>query len=67
MDFRTLKQQYDDYVAPTYGRFDLDIVDGRGAVCHDLAGRDYIDFTSGIGVNSLGFCDPCLLYTSRCV
>ena len=48
---------YDEYVAPTYGRFPLVIVSGQGARCKDPEGREYVDFTSGIGVNSLGFCD----------
>lgn len=30
---------------------------GKGAVCVDTDGKEYIDFTAGIGVNSLGFCD----------
>lgn len=45
------------YFAHTYARFDLQAVRGRGAVCTDSCGREYIDFTSGIGVNSLGWCD----------
>lgn len=45
------------YIAHTYGRFDLEAVSGKGAVCTDAYGKDYVDFTSGIGVNSLGFCD----------
>lgn len=49
---------YDEYIAPTYGRFPLALVSGQGSHCQDPEGRDYIDFTSGIGVNSLGFCDP---------
>ncbi len=56
MNFAQLKEQY-GYVEQTYGRFDLDIAKGSGAQCEDLAGKKYIDFTSGIGVNSLGFCD----------
>ena len=31
---------------------------GCGAVAWDAQGREYIDFGSGIGVNSLGFADP---------
>ena len=30
---------------------------GKGATCYDPAGKAYIDFTSGIGVNALGFAD----------
>lgn len=44
-------------VAATYARFDLAIKNGKGAVCFDFEDNAYIDFTSGIGVNSLGFCN----------
>ncbi|MBR3815933.1 MAG: aspartate aminotransferase family protein [Clostridia bacterium] len=44
-------------VAHTYGRFSVAIKEGKGAVCYDFDGKRYIDFSSGIGVNSLGFCD----------
>ena len=46
------------YIAHTYKRFDLAIVKGAGALCRDENGREYIDMTSGIGVNSFGYCDP---------
>ncbi|MCI8478627.1 MAG: aspartate aminotransferase family protein [Oscillospiraceae bacterium] len=42
------------YVMPTYGRFDVDIDHGQGATLYDAAGKEYIDFTSGIGVCALG-------------
>ena len=42
---------------PTYGRFPVALVYGKGAVAVDTEGKEYIDFTSGIGVNSLGYCD----------
>lgn len=45
------------YIANTYGRFDIAAVSGSGAVCVDENGKSYIDFGSGIGVNTLGFCD----------
>ncbi len=43
------------YVLQTYPRFDVDIDRGKGAVLWDLAGKEYIDFTSGIGVMSVGY------------
>ena len=52
-----LMQRYDDSVVKSYGRFPLAIEHGKGATCFDFDGKKYIDFTSGIGVNSLGFCD----------
>ena len=41
----------------TYGRFQTALVSGKGASAKGADGKDYIDFTSGIGVNSLGYCD----------
>lgn len=46
------------YIIGTYNRQDLLIVKGKGATCWDETGREYIDFGAGIGVNSLGYCDP---------
>nr|WP_290462229.1 aspartate aminotransferase family protein [Acutalibacter muris] len=37
---------------------DAALVKGRNATAWDVEGREYIDFTSGIGVNSLGYSDP---------
>ena len=45
-------------VMQTYGRFPVTIARGEGAHFWDLEGRRYVDFTSGIGVNSLGSCHP---------
>lgn len=53
-----IKELDKEYIVGTYGRFDLVAASGSGAVCVDENGKEYIDFTSGIGVNSLGFCDP---------
>jgi len=45
------------HVMPTYGRFPLAAETGKGARLTDVDGKSYIDFTSGIGVNALGYCD----------
>jgi acetylornithine/N-succinyldiaminopimelate aminotransferase len=39
----------------TYGRFDLAIERGEGATLYSPEGKEYIDFTSGIGVNCIGY------------
>jgi acetylornithine/N-succinyldiaminopimelate aminotransferase len=57
MDFQTIKKTDNDYIASTYGRFNVAIKSGKGATAVDYDGKKYIDFTSGIGVNSLGWCD----------
>ena len=42
---------------PTYGRYDLVLEKGENRTAVDENGKEYIDFGSGIGTNSLGFCD----------
>ena len=49
-----LKELDSQYVLPTYTRQDINFVSGRNATLEDDAGREYIDFTSGIGVVSVG-------------
>lgn len=44
-------------VIGTYARQAVVLVKGKGATATDENGREYIDFGSGIGVNSLGYCD----------
>ncbi len=56
-NFEKIQQTDKQYVANTYGRFPVAIEKGKGATCYDFDGKKYIDFSSGIGVNSLGFCD----------
>ena len=58
MDFQTIKARDDQYVMHTYGRFPVDIDHGKNATLWSAEGREYIDFTSGIGVNSIGVADP---------
>ena len=58
MDHQQLKELDNTYFMPTYGRFDVDIDHGHGATHYDLSGREYIDFSSGIGVNSIGCAHP---------
>ena len=46
------------YVAPTYGRFPVELVQGKGCILTDSDGKEYIDLTSGIGVTAFGIADP---------
>lgn len=45
------------YIMHTYGRYDVALKSGKGATAYDENGKKYIDVSSGIGVNSLGYCD----------
>ena len=57
LTFEEIKNDEQKYMMHTYGRFQTALVSGKGATAKDASGREYIDFTSGIGVNSLGYCD----------
>lgn len=50
-------EQFNKHVMPTYGRYDLVLEKGENRTATDENGRQYIDFGSGIGTNSLGFCN----------
>ncbi len=58
MKFTEIRERDKAYVMPTYHRFPVALVSGKGAVAKDTDGREYVDFTSGIGVNCLGYADP---------
>ena len=45
------------YIMHTYGRYDVALKSGKGVTAFDEDGKRYIDVSSGIGVNSLGYCD----------
>lgn len=45
------------YVANTYGRFNVELVSGDGAEITDIDGKRYIDLGSGIAVNTFGVGD----------
>lgn len=47
-----------NYIMHTYARSPLVIERGMGMTAIDADGNRYLDFTSGIGVNSLGYAHP---------
>lgn len=61
MDFLTAKETEQQYLMQTYGRFQVLLTEGKGAKAVDCDGKEYIDFTSGIGVNALGYCNDAWL------
>ncbi len=50
----TIKELDNKFVLPTYARADVEFVSGKNAKLIDANGKDYIDFTSGIAVVSVG-------------
>ncbi len=57
----TLEQQDKQYVLQTYARNYTNFVKGVGSTLYDENGKDYIDFASGIGVNSVGHSNDVLV------
>ncbi len=55
MNSQEIKLLDSKYTVQSYGRCDVVIDHGKGARLWSPEGREYIDFTSGIGVNSLGY------------
>ena len=49
------------YVANTYARFPIALVQGKGARVWDADGKEYIDFVAGIAVNGLGHNHPAIV------
>lgn len=45
------------YVANTYNRFPVELVNGKGSKVYDKNGKEYIDMGSGIGVTAFGIAD----------
>ena len=50
-------QKFNNHVVQSYGRYPLAMKKGQGRRCVDEDGKEYIDLGSGIGTNSLGYCD----------
>lgn len=57
MKLHELKEKDNKYILSSYGRVDVALEKGKNATVYDTNNKMYIDFTSGIGVNSLGYCD----------
>ncbi len=49
-----IKELTKKYILPTYARVDVEFVSAKSATLLDSEGKKYIDFTSGIGVVSVG-------------
>jgi acetylornithine/N-succinyldiaminopimelate aminotransferase len=55
MNSTEIKDLYKNNVMQTYGRFDVAVDHGEGATVWSPEGKEYVDFSSGIGVNCLGY------------
>ena len=57
MDSEKVIKRDNEYVLHTYARNPIVLEKGHGLYAEGPEGQKYLDFTSGIGVNSLGYCD----------
>ena len=51
------------YILPLYNRLDIAFIKGKKSLLFDENKKDYIDFASGVGVNSLGYANKELVKT----
>lgn len=56
--FAAVKALFDQYVVPSYARFDIAFTRGRGCYLWDVGGKRYLDMGSGIAVCALGHGHP---------
>jgi acetylornithine/N-succinyldiaminopimelate aminotransferase len=59
-DAAAVQTLFQQYVVPSYGRFDLVVSHGSGSYIYDITGRRYLDLGSGIAVSSLGHGHPAI-------
>lgn len=52
-----IKELDNQYIAHSYGRFDVCLTNGKGSTLYDENGKKYIDLGSGIGVTAFGISD----------
>ncbi len=58
MTSRELIEAERTYLMSTFNRLPVTLVEGRGALVRDDAGREYVDLVAGIAVNLLGHAHP---------
>lgn len=57
METKTIIEQSEKYLFRLYNRFNVAFVKGEGVYLYDAEGKKYLDFSSGIGVNAIGYND----------
>lgn len=58
--FESIRELFQQYVVPSYGRFELALSHGVGSHLYDVHGRRYLDLGGGIAVCSLGHAHPAI-------
>jgi acetylornithine/N-succinyldiaminopimelate aminotransferase len=55
---QSVRELFENFVVPSYSRFDLVLERGKGSYVWDVDGRRYLDLAGGIAVCSLGHAHP---------
>jgi len=65
MKAQDIFNSYKDYIMPTYTKFPLIFVKGKGSRLWDIHHKVYLDFFCGWGVGNLGHCHPKVMQAVR--
>src|SRR5581483_8716587 len=59
-DVAAVQKLFQQYVVPSYGRFDIVLSHGAGSYVYDVTGKRYLDLGGGIAVSALGHAHPAI-------
>jgi acetylornithine/N-succinyldiaminopimelate aminotransferase len=65
MSLADLQRLEREHLVPAYARLPVEFVRGEGARLWDAEGAEYLDFQTGLAVNSLGHCHPAVVAAIR--
>jgi predicted acetylornithine/succinylornithine family transaminase len=61
MDLENVRAREAAHFLPVVKRLPVALVEGRGSIVRDVAGREFVDLTAGWGVTCIGHCHPALV------
>ncbi|HEY5913385.1 MAG TPA: acetylornithine transaminase [Verrucomicrobiae bacterium] len=56
-----VQELFEQYVIPSYGRFEIVMSHGQGSHVFDITGKRYLDLGGGIAVSALGHAHPAII------
>src|SRR3974390_243124 len=59
-DVAAMQKLFQQYVVPSYGRFEIALSHGAGSYVYDVTGKRYLDLGGGIAVSALGHAHPAI-------
>lgn len=65
MKLQEIFDSYKENIMPTYTKYPLVFVKGKGSKLWDIHNKVYLDFFPGWGVNNLGHCHPKVMSAAR--